>query len=270
MLPWRYEADPYKVLVSEVMLQQTQVARVIPKYKEWLEKFPTIESLAHTSLRDVLIAWQGLGYNRRGKYLKEVAEKIVSDKRYQFMLTNSHPEFISGSKLSQMLKQVQHDELQFLQELPGIGHATASAIVAYAFNKPVVFIETNIRTVYLYFYFKKDSHISDKQITELAEKTLDYDNPRDWYYALTDYGNMLKNTEKFKNIQSKHYQKQSKFEGSRRQVRGKVLKALLIDGPLSMTKIKMMLSNDDRVIRVLNDLEGEKLIVKKKGLYRIL
>jgi len=246
-LPWRYEVDPYKVLVSEVMLQQTQVTRVTAKYKEWLEVFPTVESLAHASLRDVLIVWQGLGYNRRGKYLREAAEMIVLE----------HAGRVP-------------DTVEQLIKLPGIGHATAAAIVAYAFNKPVVFIETNIRTVYLYFFFRTERYISDKQITELVEKTLDCDNPRDWYYALTDYGNMLKNKEKFKNTRSKHYTKQSKFEGSRRQVRGLILKFLLENGPRSLRIIKSTLLGDERVELVLAELIDEQLVQKdKQDIYKI-
>ena len=247
-LPWRWIDDPYKILISEVMLQQTQVSRVTTKYKEWLKAFPTVESLAQASLRDVLIVWQGLGYNRRGKYLKEAAEKIVKE---------------FGGRVP--------DTVEELIKLPGIGQATAAAIVAYAFNKPAVFIETNIRSVYLYFFFKKESHISDKQITELVEKTLDSDNPRDWYYALTDYGNMLKNKEKFKNTQSKHYAKQSKFEGSTRQVRGLILR-LLVQRRMVEEKnlIRELKEFTDSPRKILKDLEKEKLITKVEGYYRVL
>lgn len=245
-LPWRFEKDPYKILISEVMLQQTQVARVLVKYKEFLERFPTVESLARASLRDVLTVWQGMGYNRRGKYLKEAAGIIVRE--------------FGG---------VIPSTVETLVALPGIGHATASAILAYAFNKPVVFIETNIRAVYLYYFFKNGSNISDKQITGLVEKTLDRANPRTWYYALTDYGNYLKNKEKFKNTQSKHYAKQSKFEGSRRQLRAQVLFLLTKNEQTLMDLYTQTGREKEEIGSVVGDLVKEKLILLAGNTYRL-
>lgn len=273
-LPWRHEKDPYKVLVSEVMLQQTQVSRVVPKYKEWLEKFPTVESLAKASLRDVLVVWQGLGYNRRGKYLKEAAGKIVSDKRYAFLRCHSRG---SGNPEGNLLYKSRvkpgmtgEEMVLLLQELPGIGHATAAAIVVYAFDKPVVFIETNIRAVYLYFFFKKESHISDKQIAEIVAKTLDLTNPRDWYYALTDYGNMLKNKEKFQNTQSKHYVIQSKFKGSKRQMRGQILRFLSTHHEIDEKDLLYELIHYKmNSIEIIRELVKERMIMKVGSVYKI-
>lgn len=275
-LPWRYENDPYKILVSEVMLQQTQVSRVLYKYKEWLEKFPTVESLAKASLRDVLVVWQGLGYNRRGKYLREAAERIVSDKRYEFTFLRSKESRNQGIKKEIRISATRGAliessaaQVRLFQELPGIGQATAAAIVAYAFNKPVVFIETNIRAVYLYFFFKKESHISDRQIAELVEKTLDFESPRDWYYALTDYGNMLKNKEKFKNTQSKHYLKQSRFEGSRRQLRSRVLFLISSHRRTLKNLLEETGRDEHEVVSVLVELEHEAFITQKEGSYDV-
>src|SRR3989344_352327 len=87
-LPWRYEKDPYKIFVSEVMLQQTQVARVVKKYPQFIHTFPTFKSLANASLSDVLSIWQGMGYNRRAKYLKDSSKAILSNKYYSFLLEN--------------------------------------------------------------------------------------------------------------------------------------------------------------------------------------
>jgi A/G-specific adenine glycosylase len=162
------------------------------------------------------------------------------------------------------------ETVEELMELPGIGHATASAIVAYAFNKPVVFVETNIRTVYLYFYFKNKQHISDKLLAEMVEKTMDRANPRQWYYALTDYGNFLKTKEKFKNTQSKHYVKQSKFKGSNRQVRGMVLKLLTQRKHMLFEDISKMTKRDPQTIQtVIDQLVSEDLVVCNKSYYKI-
>ncbi|MBI4129830.1 A/G-specific adenine glycosylase [Candidatus Roizmanbacteria bacterium] len=284
ILPWRWESDPYRILVSEVMLQQTQVSRVIPKYHQWLAQFPTFQSLAEASLRDVIIVWQGMGYNRRAKYLHEAAKMIIMDKRYFFLLTKiprslaePDPALRDKESKTQISKdsnrQNNHqvlDEVALLQELPGIGQATASAIIAYAFNMPVVFLETNIRAVYLFHYFKNKQNVTDKELLEYIKNTLDYANTRDWYYALTDYGAMLKKKEKFQNIQSKHYLKQSKFEGSRRQLRGRILKILLTKGSLSFEQIKKELPEDERIESVISELEKEGLIIKDDQQYKIV
>ena len=288
--------DPYKIFVSEVMLQQTQVTRVLVKYPEFIKRFPTFRSLARASLKDVLTVWQGMGYNRRGKFLKEAAGIIVKDKRYEFMFHNrlSFPRtresieldrsrIKSGMTEQQMLKQVQHDNVDLLQLLPGVGHNTACAVVTYSFNMPTVFIETNIRAVYLFHFFptspakggirgtsKNIGKVSDKEIMDLVEKTLDRKNPRDWYYALTDYGAMLKKTKKFQNIQSKHYTKQSKFEGSRRQLRGRILKLLIESGPSSLNDIRSHLREDPRIEQIVEDMKNEGILEIIQTHYRIV
>lgn len=203
-LPWRRTRDPYKIMVSEVMLQQTQVDRVIPYYERWVKKYPTSKKLAAAKLSDVLKVWQGLGYNRRGKYLWEAAKILTRDGW--------------GSKL------------------PGVGPYTAAAVRAFAFNEPTVFIETNIRTVF--FYHLQHSHIlenvriSDKELLPLVEEALKKSKmePRDFYAALMDYGSYLKRQGVRLNTKSKHYKKQSKFEGSTRQKRANKLRALLERG----------------------------------------
>lgn len=167
-LPWRQMTDPYAIMVSEIMLQQTQVSRVIPKYHEFLRQFPNVQSLAAARLGDVLRAWSGLGYNRRAKYLWQAAQAIADD---------------FGGKFP--------DSRDQLVQLPGIGANTAGAILAYAFNQPTVFVETNIRTVYLHHFFADTEAISDVQIRKLLEQTLDHEQPREFYWALMDYGASL-------------------------------------------------------------------------------
>lgn len=203
--PWRQTTDPYKILVSEVMLQQTQTSRVAQKYEKFIEQFPDFSALAAASLREVLSAWQGLGYNRRALYLKKTAETVVH--AWGGILPTDPEKLI---------------------KLPGIGKATAHAISAFAFHKPVSFIETNIRTVFIYFFFRRRRHaVPDAELLPYIEKALNQQNPREWYYALMDYGVMLKEKYPHLNKKSAHYKKQSPFVGSNRQLRGKMLKLLL-------------------------------------------
>lgn len=247
-LPWRqFEPDgvldPYKVLVSEVMLQQTQVSRVIPKFQAFVRQFPTVQSLATAPLSDVLRAWNGLGYNRRAKFLWQAAGKIVAD------FDGRIPERIED-----------------LVTLPGIGRNTAGAIVAYAYNKPVVFIETNIRTVFIYHFLADEQEVTDKEIADLVAATLP-DNAREWYWALMDYGTYLKQTVGNVSKQSKHYSRQSAFEGSRRQVRGQVLR-ILSAKPHKEPSLAQLIA-DTRLPEVLEDLEREGLIAKTGGQYSL-
>lgn len=200
---WREEITPYKVLVSEVMLQQTQTTRVIPKFENWLLHFPDFSSLAQASNHDVLSAWQGLGYNRRGLALGKIAQIVMAE--HDGQLPNNPA---------------------ILQTFPAIGPNTAGSICAFAFNNPIVFIETNIRTIYTDTFFKGQSEISDKQLLPLIAQTIDHNNAREWYYALMDYGVYLKQNLPRINAASKHYTRQSKFIGSKRQVRGAIIKIL--------------------------------------------
>lgn len=245
--PWRETTDPYAIMVSEFMLQQTQTKRVLPKYHDFLDQFPTLESLAYASFPKVLRLWQGLGYNRRAQYLHDAVKRIVT--QYGALVP---------------------DDIVLLQSMPGIGAYTARAITTFAFNQPQIFIETNIRTVYLYFFFKGQTAVTDKQILEKIELTLDTQNPRHWYYALMDYGVMLKQTLGNLNNQSRHYTKQSRFKGSNRQLRGQIVKAL-VDHPLEEHHLFEQLAQDQIAIETaLEQLIKERLIVRdQSGIYRI-
>jgi len=236
-LPWRQpEADgsfdPYKILVSEIMLQQTQVARVIPKYLAFLKRFPSTETLAQSELGDVLRAWQGLGYNRRAKFLWQAVQAVRERGRF--------PATLKG-----------------LVDLPGVGVNTAGAILAYAHNRPVVFIETNIRTVYIHHFTRDSEIVSDDFIRDLLRQTLDYEHPREFYWALMDYGAWLK-THTRNLSQSKQYVKQSRFAGSKRQVRGAVLR-LLTERAFSTGELKTAIP-DTRLEAVLAELRSESLV----------
>jgi A/G-specific adenine glycosylase len=245
-LPWRIAEpggvfNPYKIFVSEVMLQQTQVSRVIEKYNEFLQTFATVDVLADAGLGDVLRAWQGLGYNRRAKYLRDSA-KIVR-RRGSFPM-----------------------KLDELTDLPGIGTNTAGAIMAYAFNSPTIFVETNVRTVYIHHFFANESAVRDAEITKLLQETIDQEQPREFYWALMDYGSYLK--KQIRNTsQSAHYTKQSKFEGSNRQIRGMVLRELS-SGTKSMLELARQI-DDQRLTSIVEDLVAERMINKKGNSIRL-
>ncbi|MFM7089030.1 MAG: A/G-specific adenine glycosylase [Candidatus Paceibacterota bacterium] len=244
-LPWRQTRDPYKILVSEIMLQQTQAPRVIPKYKTFIKEFPDAEALAHAPLKKVLTLWQGLGYNRRAIYLKRCAEIIVRDHKGKFP-----------------------KDVKTLLSLPGIGQATAGDILAFAFNIPTVVIETNIRTVFLYQFFKEKDKVSDTEIIPLIKATLDMQNPREWYWALFDYGAHLKETHKI-NHKSTHYKKQSSFRGSHREKRATLLRAIL-SGKHSKDTLTQLLSYDLKLVdKITRELTQEGFIcVNRAGIFR--
>ena len=251
-LPWRRTRDPYEILVSEVMLQQTQVARVQLKYGQFLAPFPTVRVLAAAAVADVLAAWSGLGYNRRALSL-HLAAKMVVD-RYEGRIPTSPEE---------------------LRRLPGIGPATAAAVCVFAFGRPHAFIETNIRSAFIHFFFQESTSVSDADILPLVEKTMDRDDPREWFYALMDYGVWVKKIYGNPNRKSKEHTVQSRFTGSRREVRARALKALLGVAPGAATPetVRAMLpdpSGDlDQLVSVLDDLAQEGFLKKEKMGYRI-
>jgi len=245
--PWRRTRNPYHILVSEIMLQQTQTERVVQKYVQFINSFPDFASLAQAPLREILKVWQGLGYNRRAIALKNIAQTVARD--FQGNLPSSPETLVS---------------------LPGIGRATACAICAFAFNEPVVFIETNIRRAFIHNFFQKENDVKDAEILPLVKETLDTSNPRKWYFALMDYGVMLKKRYQNPNRKSAHYQKQPPFEGSNRQIRGMILRALTSESPISQQEIAKRLGMDpERVKGNLIQLQKEGFIRKKRGRFTI-
>lgn len=243
---WRHTRDSYNILVSEVMLQQTQVSRVLLKYAQFIEEFPNFVKLSKASLKQVLSVWQGLGYNRRALYLQATA-KIVME-TYNGKLPT---------------------DVKTLTTLPGIGVGTAGAVRSFAFNKPEVFIETNIRRVFIHFFFSKKKNIHDKDILILVEKTLDRKNPREWYYALMDYGAMLGKIVQNPNRRSKTYIKQTKFEGSDRQIRGYILRNLLKESMDEKEILHKSQFNSTRVKKILLCLKKEGFIYYKNKIYHV-
>lgn len=259
-LPWRApepdgKFDPYKIMVSELMLQQTQVSRVVPKYWQFLERFPDVSRLASAPLGDVLIAWQGLGYNRRAKFLWQAAQMVEGQMAGEFPSSQTE-----------------------LTALPGVGVNTAGAIAAYAYNQPVVFVETNVRTVIIHHYFNDHFEklasggpaVNDAQIKEVVARTLPPKDAREWYWALMDYGTHIKQQFGNKSRASKSYSKQSPFEGSRRKVRGAVIR-YLSQQPTRLVGLEELAAAepDARLTQVLDDLVREHLIRQESGRYRL-
>jgi A/G-specific adenine glycosylase len=246
-LLWRETVDPYKIVVSELMLQQTQVSRVLPKYKEFLKLFPTGRRLAAAPLGDVLKAWQGLGYNRRAKFLWVAAQEVQVEYKGKWPKT-----------------------FEELKSLPGIGAYTAGAVLNFAYNEPHPLIETNIRTVYIHHFFKDGEKVADSELLPIIERTLDRENPREWNWALMDYGAHLKVTVGNLNKQSKTYKKQSNFKESNRYIRGSILRELT-KGSLSETSVCKALGDieKNRIKLQLVSLQKEKMVIKTNSKYSL-
>ena len=241
-LPWRKTTNPYHIFLSEVMLQQTQVPRVVEKYAQFIKVLPDFQSLASASLLEVLSLWQGLGYNRRALYLQKSAQIIL--KKHGGIVPKTPAE---------------------LELLPGIGPATARSIIVYSYNIPLVFIETNVRRTFIHHFFSDQKDVDDKDLYPYVELSLDTKNPKEWYWAIMDYGSYLgKNPPaggENPNRKSAHYTKQSKFEGSLRQVRGKILKILLKKKSVSIKNLQQELPTQPEFLKkALKQLDDEGFI----------
>ena len=245
-LAWRRTKNPYRILVSEIMLQQTQVSRVAPFYEKFIKQFPTFRALAEARTADVLHAWQGLGYNRRALALQKIAAMVVRD---------------HNGKLP--------NDRGVLEALPGIGRGTSGSLLAFIFNEPVVFIETNIRRAFIYHFFPNRENVSDAELEPLIEKALDRRRPREWYYALMDYGAMLGEKSRARsgsnpNARSRHYARQSKFAGSDRELRGRLLRLFLKEKKIAAASLPRKLAEPSaRVTRVANGLARDGFLERK-------
>lgn len=238
-MPWRQDTRGYAVLVSELMLQQTQVARVIPKFERFIEVFPDEQALAHATLSEVLALWQGLGYNRRAKFLWEAAKMIVDE--FDGHVPSTEAELV---------------------RLPGVGKNTAGAIRVYTFNQPSIFVETNVRTVYMHHFFAERDVVSDVEIIEKLTATLDHEHPREFYWAIMDYGAALKHAGVRTNARVKGYKKQSQLEGSVRQMRGRIIAVLTERGALPDAELRRAVQADKRYASALAGLRKDGLIVE--------
>lgn len=247
-LAWRKTTDVYAIMVSEIMLQQTQVSRVLEKYNQWMNHFPTPEALAASRLQDVLLIWKGLGYPRRAKYLYEIAQMVARG------------EILLGANITP----------DYLDALPGIGPYTARAIYTFSQNKKAVFIETNIRTIYIHHFFKDTITVSDAELLVCIEETLPRTMFREWYWALMDYGSFIKQSGIRINNRSLHYRKQSPFKGSMREVRSSILHILTISNKSRVFEdfLKLPFSHL-QIQKAVDSLLSDGLIQIKRGRYII-
>ncbi|MDR2020600.1 MAG: A/G-specific adenine glycosylase [Treponema sp.] len=245
--PWRQRPSPWGVLVSEFMLQQTQTGRVVSYWERWLKRWPAPADLAAASLEETLREWSGLGYNRRGKNLKECARIITEE---------------YGGAVPRTPER--------LLPLPGIGAYTAGAVACFAYNYPSVFIETNIRTAVIHFFFQDAGEVADAELFPVLEASLDRRNPRKWYWALMDYGAALKKLIPDPSRKSAHYARQSRFEGSFRQLRGALVRSLVSQGPAAAEElVRRTGAEPERLYKALDALKKDSIVAEKGGLYRI-
>ena len=235
------------------MLQQTQVVRVEGFFRVWKKSFPNWKKLHQAEFGNVLTHWQGLGYNRRAKYLHQIADIVTNQYKGKFPV----------------------DSAQILG-LPGIGPYTAGAIGAFCFNRPEILIETNIRTVLIHHFLQDKKEVSEKEIENILQACLKpgtkaHKNPREWYWALMDYGSFLKQSIGNLNKQSKAYNKQSRFEGSTRQLRSQILRYVLAhDGVTTAQVAKASIHRKkDEIKSVLESLNTEGMINVKKGKWQV-
>jgi A/G-specific adenine glycosylase len=244
--PWR-GTDPWGVMVSEFMLQQTQTDRVIRYWEKWMRRWPVPQALAAASMEDALKNWSGLGYNRRCFYLKNSAAIIAEEHNGRVP-----------------------DTPDVLRLLPGVGPYIAGAVACFAYNYPSVFIETNIRSTIIHCFFPDRDNVKDAEIVPILEKALYRKDPRTWHYALMDYGASLKKLTKNPNRRSAHYVRQSPFIGSFRQARGKVIRTLADMGSSNAEEIRLACGiNEEKLYRVLERLEKESLVAEEGGIYKI-
>jgi len=247
--PWRDDPSPWGVLVSEFMLQQTQTDRVIPYWTRWTRRWPGPADLAAAPLPEVLREWSGLGYNRRAVYLRDAA-RVITDTR--------------GGRVP--------DSPGDLETLPGIGPYTAGAIACFAYGRPTVFIETNIRAAVLHCFFPGREGVSDREIFPVLERCLDRERPREWYWALMDYGASLKKRVVNPGRRGAGYHRQAPFAGSFRQVRGKLVRALAAGGPGRPGELRKRAGlevPEADVYRALEALARESMVAENAGVYRI-
>lgn len=243
-LPWRKTTHPYRIMISEIMLQQTQVPRVIEKYRSFLKAFPSVRALARAPLKDVLRAWSGLGYNRRAKYLHDAARMIVHEYRGDMNAATA-------------------------AALPGIGPYTRAAIRVFAYNEPRTMLETNIRAVYIHHFFPAGKRVHDRDLVELIERCARDEDPRTWHWALMDYGTHVKRLHKNPTRRSASYVMQTKFEGSLREIRGAVIKLLNTGAHGDLAISKKLQFDEKRVRDALNGLARDGLVLSEKGSWRI-
>jgi len=250
--PWRVRPTPYRVLVSEVMLQQTQAARVVAPYRSFLRRFPSVRALAAAPRGDVLRAWSGLGYNRRALALSDMARAVVRD---------------HGGRIP--------SDPDALQGLPGIGPYTAAAVASLGHGRPEPLVETNVRRVLGRVAVGGAGAADPKHMDEIASVWLDREHPSEWNQALMDLGREVcrprprcetcpirsRCRSAGRVTVSPAVRRQSAFEGSLRQVRGGVIEELRGRGSSSLGSLARSLgASPGRVAEAVRALAEEGLV----------
>jgi len=242
-LPWRRTNDPYAVLVSEVMLQQTQVSRVVPRFEAFLRLFPSLEALADRPLADVLRSWRGLGYNNRAERLWRCACASVAQRA-------------PGRPVSLP------DTLDGLLALPGIGPYTARAVLVFAYDADLAAVDANVRRV-LTHELDLAPDLGPPALQAVADAVLPRGRSRDWHNALMDYGSLVL-TARATGIAPRT--RQSAFEGSRRWYRSRLLRTLLDEGPQGVVGLAERLQADATFVDDLcRALERDGLVSRRDG-----
>lgn len=245
-LPWRRTNVPYRILISEVMLQQTQVSRVVEKYKAFLKQFPNTKQLAEASTSDVIKAWKGLGYNRRALFLQRTAQAIRKDFAGKFPKT-----------------------LAELKTLPGVGDYTARAVLSFAFEQPTPVLDTNHRKFYQKTFFG-DTIRTDKELLKKAEEVVAWissaygtDAVYDWNQALMDW---VSANSKIYILPKKKKNKAVPFKKTDRYVRGRIIDILREHERVSLLSLRKRFDmlTDERFQHILTGLKKDKLIVQEK------
>ncbi|MHA2252598.1 MAG: Fe-S cluster assembly protein HesB [Candidatus Kariarchaeaceae archaeon] len=239
--PWRDTTDPYKIMVSEFMLQQTQAIRVIPKFLLFTEKYPDLQTLSEADKKELLTIWSGLGYNRRAIWLQQAAGELLKFEPFP-------------------------QDPVVLRKLRGVGSYTSRAIPIFAFNADLVTVDTNIRRILIYEGFAQEES-SERELYEIAENLLPMGKSRDYHSALMDYGALSK-TSKVTKISS--INKHAPFKGSTRDFRGKIIKCLTKRKGLSRRDLQEKCSiPGNEIIKILQGLIDDELIQYKSGRYYI-
>jgi A/G-specific adenine glycosylase len=255
--PWRGDRDPYRVLVSEVMLQQTQAQRVVPAFNAFLERFPSVRALAAAPRAEVVRAWGNLGYNRRAVALSEAARAIVQD---------------HGGRIP--------DDPAVLRVLPGIGPYTASAIAALAYGRPTPALDVNVRRVVARARLGSDPEESrPADVARAAREWLDGTDPADWHQAVMDLGRVVCRPVprcpacpleaacavriRPRHVPTRHRPRRAgePFVGSRRHLRGRVVALLRERHPRSLGALAASTdSSVDRVAEVVRAMTAERIV----------
>lgn len=245
-LPWRHTSDPYSVLVSEIMLQQTQVSRVVDKYTQFLHVFPDIHTLADASKAEVIRLWKGLGYNRRALYLKRAAEVLWTSYEGQFPQSED-----------------------VLRTLPGIGKYTARAVLVFSFRRDVAMVDTNIRNIITDFFYdgiRQKESVIEQKASELVPPGKSWE----WHQALMDYGAL--ELSKRRKISARIIRKTTMpipFRGTQRFLRGRILD-LIREEPMSQKRLITLITktygkNTDKIHTAISDMVREGLLTRREG-----